>query len=424
MLMPSDPLISVVIPAYNGQLFIGEAIASVLRQTYPKFEIVVADDASSDGTRSIVRQFQDTRIRLIENKKNVGLVRNLHQAIYAGKGDLICWLNQDDIFYADKLERQYLAMQTHGTIGACFSAKDDIDAKGNLLNRFNPTQMIVDEADHLVQLFGGCYLSAPTVMMQREAYERLGGFDPSYTIAFDYDMWFRLKRCYEVKIIQAPLLGFRHHDSNLSSEKNEGVIAAECADIVRKNLQRFDIKEIYPFLNGIDTGEQERIETSACLLSLAELIWRQKKWHKLLVCEIFQLIEKALQLNPVLMDAYVLGLELQNDRADTPLYRYLAQRKADTYKAYTNLLAQLQSAFLTANQSRVAEITHQLYAMSPLDGDPYFRLAFQFYRIGDHPAASTYCANAIKLNPRHEQARQLWHLLKTGKTPQIDQAGC
>jgi glycosyltransferase involved in cell wall biosynthesis len=411
--MQSMPLISIIIPAYNGRRFIRNAIGSVFNQTYQKFEIIVVDDASTDDTCAIVEQWKDPRLQLIRNSRNIGLVANLNKGICESKGDLFCWLNQDDIFYPGKLEKQARVMVSNPAMGACFCQKEDIGEDGRLQKRFNPTIINIAEEDQLVQLFGGCYLSAPTVMMRRHVYHRLDGFDPLYTIAFDYDMWFKLKKNYKFKILNEPLLAFRHHCENLSSERNEPVIASECASIIQKNLKAYNISEIYPFLTHIEDPEQERIETSACLLSLAELIWRQKKWNLLLIPEIVFLVEKALSFNQILIEACDLGLEITISDSFADRRRLFETRKYDLCKRYFDLLNRLHTAFQAGNQSTVTELTKTLYAMCPLNGDPYYQLALLFYRTGNHLAASSYCASAIKLNCNHIQAKQLWAMLKT-----------
>jgi glycosyltransferase involved in cell wall biosynthesis len=413
----SDILVSVVIPAYNGNQYIEQAIASVLNQSYPHFEIVVSDDASHDDTCAIVKQFQDPRIRLIENRTNQGLVRNLNHGIVESHGDLICWLNQDDIFYADKIERQVQAMRSHPTIGACFCEKTDIDEQGRIQNRLNPTTVRLSEDDHLIQLFGGCYLSATTVMMRREAYNRLGGFDPAYGIAFDYDMWFKLKKAYRFKIIQQPLLKFRHHANNLSSEKNEPQIASECASIIRKNLHTYQIEDIYPFLKEIKEPEKKRVETSACLLSLADLIWRQKKWNFLLVEDILQLIDRALGLNPILIDAYRLGLKVGRHGAASDIHHPYTFKEEAIVGIYSRLVKQLESAFYGGHQQMMTDIIEKMYAMCPVNGDPYYQIARLCLKTGDRASARSYCAGAIQLNNCHGEAKKLWAVLHAENDP-------
>jgi glycosyltransferase involved in cell wall biosynthesis len=413
----SSNLVSVVIPAFNGEQFIGQAIISVLTQSYPHFEIVVSDDASQDDTCAIVRQFQDPRIRLIEHGNNIGLVRNLNNGIVSSRGDLICWLNQDDIFFANKLEQQVQVMKSHPSIGACFSAKADIDEKGCLQNRLNPTMIQVAEDDQLVQLFGGCYLSAPTVMIRRQVYYRLGGFDPTYGIAFDYDMWFKLRRLSRFKIVDQKLIGFRHHGNNLSSDRNEAQIASECASIVRKNMNACHIEDIYPFLKEIKEPEKKRIETSACMLSLADLIWRQRKWNFLIVDDILQLIGRALGLNPILIDAYRLGLEVCCQGANSEIHSLYATKEKAAVEIYSQLLIQLELAFIGMHVQMVTNIIEKMYAMCPANGDPYYQLAKLFFKAGDHAEARSYCASAIQLNHRHGEAKRLWSALHHENDP-------
>jgi glycosyltransferase involved in cell wall biosynthesis len=410
--MISDPLVSIVIPAFNGEAFISHALASVLSQSFKKLEIVVVDDASEDRTRHIVRQFDDPRIRLIENERNLGLVANLNKGIRSSNGEFVCWFNQDDIFYPRKIERQLQVMRSRPDVGACFCAKDDIDENGEPHKRFNPTDFAVPEQDQLVQLFGGCYLSAPTVMMRRQVYDLAGGFDTAYHIAFDYDMWFKIKRTHRFEIISRPLLGFRHHANNLSSERNQPRIASECASIVRKNLKACPIETVYPFLKEIGTPEKKRVETSACFLSLADLIWRQKKWNLLLVEDLLQLVGSALDLNPILIAAYRLGLEISRHAKDAEIHHLYASKEKTAAGIYSQFIEQLESAFLKGYNQLMADIIEKMYAMCPVNGDPYYQLSRLCFKSGDRSAALSYCAGAIRLNPRHGAAQQLWSAMQ------------
>ncbi len=410
--MTAHPLVSIIIPAFNGEAFISQAVSSALNQTYDNLEIIVIDDASHDRTCDAVRQFQDHRLRLIENEHNIGLTANLNKGICSSSGEYICWLNQDDIFYAHKIEKQLHLMVPNPQVGACFCAKDDIDKDGKALDRFNASKVVIPLQDQLVQLFGGCYLAAPTVMMQRKTYHRSGGFDPTFSVALDYDMWFKIKKFSEIRVINIPLLAFRHHEGNLSSEKNEKIVAAECASVVRKNLDAYSIEEIYPFLTQINDPEQERIEKSACLFSLADLIWRQKKWNLLLADDVLVLIQKALAKNPLLLEAYALGLEVCPESSKKDQHHLLSDKYDAARMIYKKLRHQLQVAFEMGHQKFVSDILQKMYALNPLNGDPYYQLARLFHASGDAAQAQFYCEHAIKLNNHHPNARKLMPMIQ------------
>lgn len=406
--MTFRPIISIVMPAYNGEDFIGVAVASVLRQTYPQFELVVVDDASTDRTAAMVTGFNDPRIRFIRNEHNIGLVANLNKGIRASRGELVCWLNQDDFFYDAKLARQLEVFDSNAAIGACFCQKDDVDLNGRLQQRFNPSDIRISEEDHLVQLFGGCYLAAPSVMMRREVFDVLGGFDPQYSIAFDYDMWFRLKKQYNFTVIYESLMAFRHHAGNLSAEKNDDIVSSECARVVKNALGLFSIDEIYPFLRTIEASNQQRIETSACLLSLARLIWKQKKWNRMLVAEVMQLIDQSLSVNPELLEAFVLAGQIHQDAGGfNGTGENCTQDAIRLGRQYQHLVQQLQTAFGTGDETAVNAIMRDLYAMCPLNGDPYYQIAELFYQTGDLQRARQFCDHALKLNQDHIKARNM-----------------
>ncbi|MBF0276032.1 MAG: glycosyltransferase family 2 protein, partial [Nitrospinae bacterium] len=138
--MPKNkPLVSVVIPAYNGAKYIKEAIESVLLQSYKKLEVLVCDDASTDNTGEIVQSIQDERLNYLRFEKNTGLSGNLNRGIKKARGEYVCWFNQDDIFLQDKVQFQVEEFQKDPNVGAVFCQKQDIDVNGNILNLINPS---------------------------------------------------------------------------------------------------------------------------------------------------------------------------------------------------------------------------------------------------------------------------------------------
>ena len=122
------PLVSIVVPAHNAAEFIDDTIHSVLGQTYEDFELIVVDDASSDATLEVVEQFSDARIRVIKCKRNGGAAKARNRGVLAARGRYICFLDADDLWQPDKLERQLEFMKE---TGAAFSFTSYVFADAN-----------------------------------------------------------------------------------------------------------------------------------------------------------------------------------------------------------------------------------------------------------------------------------------------------
>ena len=118
--MSDEPLVSVLMCTYNGRDFIEAAVADIVNQTYPNWELIVSDDGSADGTREWLQQLGDDRIRVFLQPRNLGYVRNKNFALAQAKGALITQQDQDDRSSPERLERQVTALQEHGLeIAAC-----------------------------------------------------------------------------------------------------------------------------------------------------------------------------------------------------------------------------------------------------------------------------------------------------------------
>ncbi len=132
--MDPSPLVSVIMPAYNSAGFISEAIGSVLQQTYPHWELIVIDDASTDTTVSIVDFLveKDPRISLIKNNKNEGPGSSRNAGIQAAKGDFIAFLDSDDLWLPEKLEIQ-LQFMKENNLKMCFSSYLLMDEEGRMI---------------------------------------------------------------------------------------------------------------------------------------------------------------------------------------------------------------------------------------------------------------------------------------------------
>ncbi len=183
-------LVSVIIPAYNASAFIEKAIDSVLAQSYPHFECLVINDGSTDNTPTVVEQYQDPRIRLI-SQVNGGLSNARNTGIQASKGEYLAFLDADDYWVADKLEKQAGLMQAHKEIGFCSSQTRVETPEGDFLNDW-PCPEIIDSTLETIFTHNAAITgSGSGVMVRKQLQEQAGFFDESLKSLEDIDMWMR-----------------------------------------------------------------------------------------------------------------------------------------------------------------------------------------------------------------------------------------
>lgn len=113
------PLVSILMPAYNAEQYIGKAIESILHQTYTNFELLLLDDASSDSTFRIINSFKDTRIKVYQNPKNLGYLKSCNFLFQQAKGDLITFQDADDWSYPSRIEKQFKKFMDDADLGLC-----------------------------------------------------------------------------------------------------------------------------------------------------------------------------------------------------------------------------------------------------------------------------------------------------------------
>ena len=200
-MMENLGLVSVVMPAYNAARFIGDSIQSVLNQTYPYWELIIVDDCSTDDTDSVVSKFlSDNRIRCLKNEVNSGAAISRNYALREAKGKWIAFLDCDDLWYPEKLEKQIAFMMEKG-YRFTFTDYRIVMPDGSAL----PYVYTAPKKVTRRKLFQYCYFSTITVMYDREAVGLIQIADLKKNN--DYAMWFeaakkvdcyRLPQCYSV----------------------------------------------------------------------------------------------------------------------------------------------------------------------------------------------------------------------------------
>ncbi len=179
-------MISVVIPTYNRAQFVKEAIASVLEQTYKDFELIVVDDGSTDETPQVLAAYGDKLKVLRQENKGVSAARNA--GISAAQGEWIAFLDSDDLWKKQKLEKQVEWLQAHPQVRICHT--DEIWIRRGV--RVNPMKKHAKPNGWIFeQCLPLCVVSPSSVLIHRSLFEKHGVFDESLPACEDYDLWLR-----------------------------------------------------------------------------------------------------------------------------------------------------------------------------------------------------------------------------------------
>ncbi|MGQ9509581.1 MAG: glycosyltransferase, partial [Thermodesulfobacteriota bacterium] len=248
------PKVSVVIPAYNHERYVGEAIESVLGQTFEDFELIIINDGSTDRTEDEILKFNDRRIRYY-SQENRGLSATLNRGIELSRGEYFTFLPSDDVMLPEKLEVQLKVMEESKEIGIVFSYPIIIDGEGKevlddpIVDWFKTPFEKKEEI--FPALFERNFLCAPTALIRQECFTKVGFFDEFLKTAQDYDMWMRILKYYDLKIIKTPLLKLRWHGANLTYRATEGT-EMERAKVLMKAYRNLSLEEIFPNLKKLD----------------------------------------------------------------------------------------------------------------------------------------------------------------------------
>ena len=222
----TTPLVSAIMPTYNGAAFVGETIESVLGQTYERLELVVVDDASSDGTREVVASYAEQnpgRIALVRGDEQLGPCRRRNDAIDRSSGELIAWIDQDDLWLPDKTELQVELLRQRPEVGLVYSGYEAFDSETGKTIPWRDRNSEA-EGEVLVPLFErGCFVAAPTALFRRDVLTRrnLRLRETDFSFGDDYFLWLTLSLDWQVARIDTVLARYRRHRANESARLAE-----------------------------------------------------------------------------------------------------------------------------------------------------------------------------------------------------------
>jgi hypothetical protein len=215
--MNSNPMVSVLMPVYNGERYVAQAVESILAQTFTNFEFIIIDDGSTDASGSILQSFadRDDRICLIR-RDNKGLIKTLNEMLKLAKGEFLARMDADDISTPTRLERQIEFLTHHPDVVCVGGAYELMDSKGRTVMTATMPQDNA-EIQHMI-LIGRTIINHPCAMIRRAALMAIGGYDETMLTVEDLDMLLRLGEIGKLANIKEVVLRYRFHTNSVSAK--------------------------------------------------------------------------------------------------------------------------------------------------------------------------------------------------------------
>lgn len=242
--MNQEIFISVIIPVYNGEKYIRESIDSILKQTYNFIELIIANDASTDRTNSIVRSYTDERLVYLASSEHQGSYKCRNRAIQVAQGRYLAMMDADDIAMPERLEKQFRYLETHPDV--CAVGADRISIPMNL---YGAVPRSYEEI--LLALLKNNAFVHSSLMVRASVFRQLGGYDERYLYSSDYDLACRLALTGKVVNLSEALVYYRWHSEQISQRFQEE--QAEYAFEIRGRYQK-------NFIDFFRRGGQKNVE--------------------------------------------------------------------------------------------------------------------------------------------------------------------
>ena len=213
--MEKNPLVSIITPSYNQGAYIEETMKSVLGQNYSNMEYLVVDGSSSDGTLDIFRKYE-SKIRWL-SEKDEGQADAINKGIRMTKGDIIAWINSDDILLPGAISKVVNCFFNHPEAALIYGKSYFIDTGGKTIGKY-PTETL-----NLKRLAMFNFICQPSAFFRRQIFNDVGGLNTSLQYTMDYDLWIRIVHKSPVKYLPEFLSGYRLHPSSKTVDQEQGL---------------------------------------------------------------------------------------------------------------------------------------------------------------------------------------------------------
>lgn len=356
------PKVTVLMPVFNAELYLKQAITSILNQTFKDFEFLIINDGSSDNSVEIIKSFNDSRIRLVHNEKNLGLVKSLNKGIELAKCEYIARMDADDIAHEERLSMQMEFLDSNKDIDICGSILEEIDT-GKIYN------YELNHNDIVVEMLFRSPLGHPSVVFRKEIFNKYNLYYKENCYAEDYQLWFDYKDYIKLANVQKVLLKYRVHNSKtrfsiLNNEKQ-----AQHSDYIRLSfleelgiVPTFEEFEIHKSLS-VKTylpDNKYRIETENWL---NKIIRGFKQYKRSYLFSMEKCKNKIMsELDDVLNTYKVTVNELENT---SDIYIWGTGTQANIDYAYFSSSGLNISGFIDSNKEKWGTMFNELKVISP-----------------------------------------------------------
>jgi glycosyltransferase involved in cell wall biosynthesis len=233
-----EPAVTVLMPVYNGDAFLREAIDSILQQSWTDFEFLIVNDGSTDHTREIIDSYGDTRIRVLDQPANTGLAKSLNLGLRAARAPLIARQDADDRSHPERLAAQVEFMRAHPEVALAGTQARILNKHGRASRRPGWERAITNTAIRLQLLFDNPFIHTSVMFRRDLVWQELGGYDETLPTGEDFDLWSRVAARYKVANLPATLVDYRFHSNSTSARFDENHIELS-SSIIAANLRRY-----------------------------------------------------------------------------------------------------------------------------------------------------------------------------------------
>jgi len=224
--MCGQPLVSIVLPTYNGSRYLAEAVESVIAQSYTNWELIIVDDASTDRTPEIIAAYaaKDARIHTVRHPSNRRLPGALNTGFEAARGEYLTWTSDDNLYRPAAIADMVAFLQSHAEVGLVYADCSAIDDRGRTAGMFYTAE---PEFLPFGNPVGACFLYPSRVR------DQVGKYADDLFLVEDYDYWLRIARSFKVARLPKDLYLYRAHDQSLSSRRRKAVNRAHGIALMR-----------------------------------------------------------------------------------------------------------------------------------------------------------------------------------------------